>query len=85
MLRVFPQPPRQQDVDVARNQRHFANNRLGIVVRPQRCQQQHVLQREAVLGIVEDMLQAGDRSSARLHDAQILPAVEVEVPIDKTV
>ena len=54
------------------------------VVRPQRRQQQHVLQGEAVLGVVEHALQARQRALARrLDQPQVLAAVEVEVAVDE--
>jgi len=55
------------------------------VVRPQRREQQHVLQREALMRVVQHVLEPGNALLSGLEKSQILTAVEVEVAVDETI
>ena len=80
-----PQPPGKQNVEILRHKIDLAYDHGLTVVGPQGCQQQHKLQGEADLGVVEYMLQTRLWLFSCLDDAQILPAVKVEVAVDEAI
>lgn len=78
-----PEPPGEQNVEIAGHEADLAEDHLFAVIGPQRCQQEHRLEGKALLCVVEQVFEAGYGPLRRLDQAQIVAAIEVEVAVDE--
>jgi hypothetical protein len=81
----IPQPPSEQDVEILRHKTDLSDDHWVAVVGQQRGEKEHVLQSEAVLGVVEHMLQADHGFLCGLDEPKVLPAIEIKVTVNETV
>ena len=80
-----PQPPGNQDVEILATRPILRMTTGSLSSGRSGASKQHVLQGEAVLGVVEHVLQAGHRLLRGFDEPQVLAAVEVEVAVDEAV
>ncbi len=71
-----PEPPRKQDIDEAAHEALLSPRHGVAIIRLEWGQEQHILEREAVLGVVEDMLQPRHQGLRGVDQPEILPAIK---------
>ena len=85
MISEVPEPPGQQDVDVLGDEADLPINHIIWVIGLKGREQRQVLEREAVLRVVQHVLQSREHLLGRFYQPQVLAAVELQVAIDEPV